>query len=578
MPAKVALLVAVGQFDDPGLTQLRAPATDAAALAGLLGDPDVGGYEVTVLQDPTIDRLNRALEAFYRDRRRDDVLLVYFSCHGVKDEGGNLYLSAKDTRLDLLRSTALAATWLHSLIDDSLSRSKLLLLDCCFSGAFSRGKLQRSPALSTVDVKERFQGTGTVVLTASNETEYAFEDAEVRAARPTSSYFTRALIEGLETGAADENRDGWVSIDELYNFVFDKVRERNPNQHPTGDINVQGTLRIAKVPSLAGRKTSELNLSRVTEYQQLVLHASDEVYSLAFSHDSQTLAAGSKDVALLWRLDADGRPAEPIHLEHDSTFLYAITFGAEPYELLTAGEDTVVRVWNWQDGSLIQSLEHHSDAVYSIALSPEGTYVATGGYDKQVALWDPASWGYIDSRGFEARVSSIAFSADGKLLAIGTHDDAIVIWNLESNEVRPLGTHDSSVEAVAFSHRGHLLASAGLDKRVCLWDCDNFSRLWRLPGHEYLVKSVTFAADDKVVASASWDKTVRLWDVARPRLPRVISEESAKRAGRVWHEDWIWAVAVSNDGRILATGGSDQRVILWSNVFPQPAPGGLERA
>jgi len=58
--------------------------------------------------------------------------------------------------------------------------------------------------------------------------------------------FTTALVEGLETGDAERDQDGWVSLDELYDYVFDKVRERNPHQTPSRDVEMQGDLFIAR--------------------------------------------------------------------------------------------------------------------------------------------------------------------------------------------------------------------------------------------------------------------------------------------------------------------------------------------
>ena len=96
-----------------------------------------------------------------------------------------------------------------------------------------------------------------VTLTASTELEYAFEEAESGAsvselgASPPGSIFTRFLVEGINTGAADANADGEISIDELYDFVYAKVREHSPQQTPGKGGGDYGDLIIAH-----GRKAS----------------------------------------------------------------------------------------------------------------------------------------------------------------------------------------------------------------------------------------------------------------------------------------------------------------------------------
>ncbi|GAA3439756.1 hypothetical protein [Kutzneria kofuensis] len=90
-------------------------------------------------------------------------------------------------------------------------------------------------------------GRGRAVITASSSMEYAFEGDELADDRaPTPSVFTSALVEGLRTGEADLDGDGLVSLDELYDYVYDRVRERNPAQTPTKDIEMSGDLYLAR--------------------------------------------------------------------------------------------------------------------------------------------------------------------------------------------------------------------------------------------------------------------------------------------------------------------------------------------
>jgi uncharacterized caspase-like protein len=94
-----ALIVASYDYQDPGLRRLRAPAGDAEALARVLRDPAIGDFDVrTMLNEPSYV-VNEAVEEFFDERSRDDLLLLHFSCHGVKDEGGELYFATANTKL-----------------------------------------------------------------------------------------------------------------------------------------------------------------------------------------------------------------------------------------------------------------------------------------------------------------------------------------------------------------------------------------------------------------------------------------------------------------------------------------------
>ncbi|HEY2956612.1 MAG TPA: caspase family protein [Actinomycetota bacterium] len=241
-----ALIVASDEYADPGLGRLRAPASDAEALAAVLRDPGIGGFEVRTLLNAPAHEVNLAVEEFFADRRPDDLLLLHFSGHGVKDEGGELYFAAANTRLRMLGSTAVAAEFVNRRMGRSRSRRVVLLLDCCYAGAFERGMTAR--AGSGVGIEEHFGGRGRAVITASSAMEYAFEGDQLTDARAVApSVFTSALVEGLRTGDADRDQDGYVALDELYDYVYDRVREATPNQTPgKWTFGVQGELVIAR--------------------------------------------------------------------------------------------------------------------------------------------------------------------------------------------------------------------------------------------------------------------------------------------------------------------------------------------
>ena len=171
-PSRSALIVAVDAYEDPQLAQLRAPARDAEELAAVLRDPAIGDFDVQVSMNRHHYEVRVALEDFFADRRPEDLLLLHFSCHGIKDESGRLFFAATDTQKSRLNATAIAADYVNDLLNSARSRRIVLLLDCCFSGAFTRGLLARGGR--DLDLAERFQARGRAVLTASGALEYAW--------------------------------------------------------------------------------------------------------------------------------------------------------------------------------------------------------------------------------------------------------------------------------------------------------------------------------------------------------------------------------------------------------------------
>src|SRR5207302_11445117 len=162
---------------------------------------------------------------------------------GVKDDDGRLYFAAGDTKRQWLASTAVPAAYLNDLMAHCRARSIVVLLDCCYSGAF----VPDSKGDQGVHLKEKLSGRGRAILTASNAIEYAWQGEDL-SGRGEASVFTSAVIQGLETGEADRDSDGKVSIDDLYKHVYERVREVKPGQTPLLWLGLQGDLYIAWNP------------------------------------------------------------------------------------------------------------------------------------------------------------------------------------------------------------------------------------------------------------------------------------------------------------------------------------------
>lgn len=211
-----ALIVASYDYTDPGLRQLHAPASDARALEAVLQDPGIGGFDVRTLLNAPAHEVNLAVDEFFADRRPDDLLLVHFSCHGVKDEDGDLYFATSNTMLRRLGATAVGADFVNRCISRSRSRRIVLLLDCCYAGAFERGMTAR--AGTEVGIEAQFGGRGRAVITASSAMEYAFEPGHHACGvatgtaggdRQPAGHGPRGGRAGTDPGAHGAGTPGW---------------------------------------------------------------------------------------------------------------------------------------------------------------------------------------------------------------------------------------------------------------------------------------------------------------------------------------------------------------------------------
>lgn len=257
---RLALFVANDTYHFDGLPRLYAPVADADQLRELLRDPEIGGFRPTeLLINESKAEIERSIERLFRGAEPEDVVLFYFSGHGLRTRQ-NLYLATSNTDPQLISSTAVSSTFIRELIRDSAAAAKIILLDCCYSGAFLGPDVVKSaPNIDDVG-RELAAGDGICVLTASSAIETA-EDGRVGADQSAPlSVFTSALVKGIGTGLAD-NGSGLIGTHDLWTYVSADVRSRTSRQTP----NHYGVFK------------DEVYLARVRRKYSSILEAGDRV-------------------------------------------------------------------------------------------------------------------------------------------------------------------------------------------------------------------------------------------------------------------------------------------------------------
>ena len=243
---KIALLIGGSEYK-PGLNPLPKALKDIEAMQRVLQDQGMGGFDqVRTLANPDPLEMQEAIEMLFSDRTKDDLALLFFSGHGIKDTAGRLYFATQITRKnhqgELVKATAVPASFVHDIMSNSRCRREIVILDCCFSGAFAVGMTAKDDGV--VDLQRQLGGEGRAVLTASTSSQYSFEEQGA-----DLSVYTRYLVEGIETGAADLDGDGVVSIEEWHDYASTRVRAVQPSMKPGIYAVREGfKIRVAKVP------------------------------------------------------------------------------------------------------------------------------------------------------------------------------------------------------------------------------------------------------------------------------------------------------------------------------------------
>ena len=241
-----ALAVVTSRYAHDELPDLESPLYDAELLRQVLGSPDLGRFdEVEVVANVDSQTARRRIFHFFNEADNSDVLFAYFSCHGRKDKHGELYLTTIDTDPHALRPTALYERDLRDMIADSEARQIMLVLDCCYAGALGTVARQRAT-------------TEWVALTAAGANQLA-HNSEADRTGGVPSLFTRAFFDGITTGAADNDDNGWITVREAFEYAKDRVIETTDGkQSPQVRQGTQGDIVLSRAPSRPGTLTTDL--------------------------------------------------------------------------------------------------------------------------------------------------------------------------------------------------------------------------------------------------------------------------------------------------------------------------------
>ncbi len=210
---------------------------------------------------------------------------------------------------------------------------------------------------------------------------------------------------------------------------------------------------------------------------------------------------------------------------------------------------------------LIRRWTAHQGAIGGIAFSSDGRLLASAGLDAAARIWDIRSGAERASLKQQTGIlTCVTWRPDGLALALGSGDMGIYLWpwTESAGRVPRLRGHTGGVTGVLFLPTGDRLISCGRDHVLHLWDVDQGTIDSSLHGHADAVLEIALSGDGRTLASAGgWDRTVRLWDVAQ-------AQELWSLPG---HTAQVTCVTFIHKSGMLASGGWDETIRLWDPKY-----------
>ncbi|POY70148.1 hypothetical protein BMF94_6731 [Rhodotorula taiwanensis] len=296
-----------------------------------------------------------------------------------------------------------------------------------------------------------------------------------------------------------------------------------------------------------------------------------------------------------------------------------VTFHPLFSQVVSASEDSTLKVWDWETGDFERTVKGHTKAVQDVDFDSKGNLLGMCGVrdpygnaslmrafstvscssDLTIKLWDTNNdWKNIRTlHGHDHSISTARFLPTDDMIVSASRDRTIRVWEVSSGYcVKTISGHNDWIRSVLPSSDGALFISCSVDQTARIWDAQKGDTKSELRGHEHVVEAAVFApiaaysairelggitmsasraAEAKTVgqyaATGSRDKSIRIWDTSSGQClktlvgqpVRIQTQRSLSSVLFLLDDNWVRALVFHPSGKFLISASDDKTIRTW---------------